>query len=84
MNWALSLCVALFCALPLSLVAEGESLEEQVAGVRAEIAVAQQVNIELKTQLAATETEAAELRVKLKQIEDQIEALKKEHQPGPD
>ena len=74
-----SLCVALFCVLPLSLVAEGENLEEQVAVVKAELTVAQQVNIELKTQLAAKETEAAELRVKLKQIEDQIEALKKEH-----
>ena len=79
MSRPLSLCVALFCVLPLSLVAEGENLEEQVAVVKAELTVAQQVNIELKTQLAAKETEAAELRVKLKQIEDQIEALKKEH-----
>ena len=83
MSRPLSLCVALFCVLPLSLVAEGENLEEQVAVVKAELTVAQQVNIELKTQLAAKETEAAELRVKLKQIEDQIEALKKEHHLGP-
>jgi len=75
MNKPVSLCVALFCAVPLSLMAEGPSLEEQVAGVKAKIAAAQQINIELKTQLAAKETEAAELRVKLKQIEEQIDAL---------
>ena len=75
MNKYTILGAALFCVVPLSVMAEGPSLEEQVAGVKAEIAAAQQINIELKTQLAAKETEAAELRVKLKQIEDQIDAL---------
>jgi len=59
-------------------MAEGVSLEEQVAAAKADIAVAQQVNIELKAQLAAKETEASALKVKLKQIDDQINALKKE------
>lgn len=66
---------ALFCVVPPSVMAEGENLEEQIAAVKAEIAAAQQLNIELKTHLAARETEAAELRVTLKQIEDQIDAL---------
>ena len=64
--------------MPLWLMAEEGSLEKQVAAVKADIAAAQQINIELKTQLVAKETEAADLKVKLKQIEDQIDALKKE------
>jgi septal ring factor EnvC (AmiA/AmiB activator) len=75
----MSLCLALFCAVPLLLMAEGDSLEEQVAAVKGDITVAQQINIELKAQLAAKETEAAELKVKLKQIEDQIDALYIKH-----
>ena len=78
MNKALSLCAALFLVLPPLVMAEGPGLEEQIAGVQAEITVAQQVNIELKTQLDAKETEVSELKVKLTQIEDQIETLKKE------
>lgn len=77
MNKPVSLYVALVCAVPLSLLAEGDSPGEQIAGVNAEIAAAQQLNLDLKTQLAAKETEAAALREKLKHIEDQIEALKK-------
>ena len=73
-----SQCVTIFCLVPLLLMAEGVSLEEQVAAAKADIAVAQQVNIELKAQLAAKETEASALKVKLKQIDDQINALKKE------
>ena len=78
MNRPILLCVALFCAMPLWLMAEEGSLEKQVAAVKADIAAAQQINIELKAQLVAKETEAADLKVKLKQIEDQIDALKKE------
>jgi len=80
MNKPMSLCAAILCAVPLSLMAEGPGLEDQITGIKAEIAAAQQINIELKTQLAAKETEAAELKVKLKQIEEQIDAVKKEHQ----
>ena len=75
MNKYTILGAALFCVVPLSVMAEGENLEEQIGAVKAEIASAQQLNIELKTQLAAKETETAELRMKLKQIEDQIDAL---------
>ena len=72
-------CVILLCPTPLPTTAAVNNLEAKLTEVKKNLTVEEQVNIELKAHLAARETEVAEARVKLKQIEDRIDALKKEH-----
>ena len=57
-----------------------KDLEDRIAEVKKNITVEEQFNSELKAQLAVKETAVAEAKTKLKQIEDQIAALRKEHQ----
>lgn len=65
--------------LPLPVTAEEHSLQDQIEEVKIMIEREQIVNIELKAELAARETEVDELKTKLKSLEDSIEALKQEH-----
>ena len=72
-------CVVLFCAPPLLVMAAGESLGDQIAAINKKITAEQELNIDLKLQLTAKETAVAEAKVTLKELEDQIDTLKKEH-----
>jgi septal ring factor EnvC (AmiA/AmiB activator) len=65
--------------LPCSIQAEDKSLQEQLDEIRIMIEREQIRNIELKAELAKKEQEAEELRQKLQQIEDQIVAIKAQH-----
>ena len=79
MNRLVALGCILCCTASLLSQAAVTNTREQIAAVKQKITLEQDVNSELKVQLAAKETEVAGLKVKLKQIEDQIDALKKEH-----
>ena len=81
MNKATLLGMALGCAVPFLSMAEGDSLEQQLATAKADITAAQQINIELKAQLVDRDRQAAELKLKLKHIQDQIDALKNGQHP---
>ena len=74
--------ITLALVVPIVVMAEEDKLESQLASVKAEIVTAQQVNQELKAQLAAKDKEAAALKEKLKNLQDQINALnnKGQHQ----
>ncbi|MGH8120330.1 MAG: hypothetical protein ACRESK_06925 [Gammaproteobacteria bacterium] len=74
-------CVFLICAATSFLsMAAVQDLEGQIAEVKMKITGAEQLNRDLKAQLAAKETAVAETEARLKQIEDQIGAFQKEHQ----
>ena len=79
MNKATLTIIFLLGLNPLILLAEEKSLEQQIADTRQQMAVEQQINIELKAKLVTKETEVTDLKQKLKEIEEQIETLKKEH-----
>ena len=59
--------------------AEETGIKDQIEEVKIMIEREQLVNIELKAELAAREAEVSELKLKLREIEDKIEALKREH-----
>ena len=65
------------CLQPV--LAEATSLQDQIDEIKIMIEREQLTNIELKAELASRESEVSELKLKLKEIEDKIETLKKEH-----
>jgi septal ring factor EnvC (AmiA/AmiB activator) len=73
---SLFLIVMLF---PLSTYAEEKSLQDQFDEIKIMIEREQIRNIELKAELAKNEQEAEELKRKLQDIEDEIDALKAKH-----
>lgn len=73
------LLIIILALLPGFTAAEAPDLVQRIAEVKEQLALEQQINIELKASLAARDTEVLDLKQKLKQIEEQIDALKKEH-----
>ena len=69
----------LILVMPVSAGADSPDVEQQLAEVKAKIEQERVINAELKERLAVRETEMDELKSQLKQIEDQIAALKTEH-----
>ena len=75
-----ALCLAIMTSLHLlPAAAEEYSMQDQIEEIKIMIEREQIVNIELKAELASRETEVSELRLKLREIEDRIDALKQEH-----
>ena len=71
--------VVLLHLFSLSLSAEEQSLQDQIDEIKIMIEREQILNIELKAELATRETEVSELKLRLREIEDKIDALKQEH-----
>lgn len=67
------------CFIQFPLQADDKSLEDQIAEAKDMLEQEKISNVELKAELAARESEAGTLKQKLGEIEDKIEALKKEH-----
>lgn len=67
------------CFVQFPLQADDKSLEDQITEAKEMLEQEKISNVELKAELAARESEAGTLKQKLKEIEDKIEALKKEH-----
>lgn len=59
--------------------AEDKSLEDQIAEAKELLEQVKITNVELKAEIAAREAETVTLKQKLREIEDKIAALKKEH-----
>jgi len=75
-----ALCLVILTSLHLlPAAAEKYSVQDQIEEIKIMIEREQIVNIELKAELASRETEVSELRLKLREIEDRIDALKQEH-----
>jgi septal ring factor EnvC (AmiA/AmiB activator) len=73
-------CLFIFlCLIQSPIQAEDKSLEDQIAEAKELLEQEKIISVELKAEIAARETEAETLKQKLKEIEDKIEALKKEH-----
>lgn len=72
-------CLVLLCAVSALAMAADINLTDKIDEVKRQIASEEQVNIELKAQLAAREIVVTEGNIKLKQIDDRINALKKEN-----
>lgn len=67
------------CFVQFPLQAADKSLEDQITEAKEMLEQEKVLNIELKAELAARDTDAGTLKKKLKEIEDKIEAMKKEH-----
>jgi len=80
MKQLVAVCVILISAAISSIApAAVKDLEDKIADVKRKTTAEEQVNMELKTQLAAKETAVSAAKVKLNQIEEQIAAFRKEH-----
>ena len=71
---------ALFFMVAVAAPAATPDLETKLATVQGDVAAAEKLNAELKAQLAAKEQTAAEAKAELQKLDDQIAALKKQHQ----
>ena len=69
----------ILCLIQSPVQGNDKSLEDQINEAKEMLEQEKITNVELKAELAARETEAGALKQKLREIEDKIDTLKKEH-----